>query len=286
MSTFRNYIDFYKSNGYAVIPHFLTSNEIEDLKLECSKIVESMDPTQHRSVFSASNIKQTSDDYFINSVDKINFFFEADAFNDEGELVVDKSVSLNKIGHALHWINPVFKQITFSEKVKQLVKEIGFFNPVVPQSMYIFKNPKIGGKVQPHQDASFLHCEPEVKVIGVWLALEDATLENGCLWFVPGSHQDQLHTQWIRNPDKDPLMVFTNETPYQYADDKFVATPVPKGSCIVIHGLVVHKSEHNKSDKPRPIYTFHLYDQHQTQWDEKNWLQPTQEYSFPSLYDN
>ena len=42
--------------------------------------------------------------------------------------------------------------------------------------------------VSPHQDASFLYTEPLGRVLGVWIALEDATLENGCLWFIPGSH--------------------------------------------------------------------------------------------------
>ena len=54
--------------------------------------------------------------------------------------------------------------------------------------MYIFKQPFIGDKVVPHQDGSYLHTNP-LKVIGVWIALEDCTVENGCLSFVPGSHK-------------------------------------------------------------------------------------------------
>lgn len=43
--------------------------------------------------------------------------------------------------------------------------------------------------VTPHQDATFLYTEPLGQVMGVWIALEDATLNNGCLWFMPGSHK-------------------------------------------------------------------------------------------------
>lgn len=43
--------------------------------------------------------------------------------------------------------------------------------------------------VTPHQDATFLYTEPLGSVMGVWIALEDATLDNGCLWFIPGSHR-------------------------------------------------------------------------------------------------
>ena len=52
--------------------------------------------------------------------------------------------------------------------------------------MYIFKQPRIGDKVIPHQDGSYLYTEP-LKVVGIWIALEDCTLENGCLQFIPGS---------------------------------------------------------------------------------------------------
>lgn len=45
--------------------------------------------------------------------------------------------------------------------------------------------------VSPHQDASFLYTEPLGRVLGLWIALEDATLENGCLWFIPGSHTSE-----------------------------------------------------------------------------------------------
>jgi ectoine hydroxylase-related dioxygenase (phytanoyl-CoA dioxygenase family) len=53
-----------------------------------------------------------------------------------------------------------------------------FVDPVVVQSMYIFKNPGIGGEVTAHQDATFLHSQPDLKVIGLWFALEDATVSN------------------------------------------------------------------------------------------------------------
>ena len=45
--------------------------------------------------------------------------------------------------------------------------------------------------VVPHQDGTFLFNEP-LKIMGVWIALEDATIENGCLWFIPGSHTGEF----------------------------------------------------------------------------------------------
>jgi len=51
--------------------------------------------------------------------------------------------------------------------------------------------------VIPHQDATYLACRP-LRVVGLWIALEDATVDNGCLWFLPGSHKGS------------PLSVFTS----------------------------------------------------------------------------
>lgn len=132
-------------------------------------------------------ILKAADEYFLSSVDKIRPFLEAKA----KEILEknDKSVKIfNKIGHALHALNPVFKEITFDDQIKEIIKSIGYQKPIVCQSMYIFKQPFIGGEVQPHQDGSYLYTEP-LKVTGIWIALEDCTSENGCLEFIPGSHK-------------------------------------------------------------------------------------------------
>ena len=89
---------------------------------------------------------QTNDSYFLESNDKIRYFFEADAFDEKtGELRLPKHTSLNKIGHALHYLEPSFKKVTFSEKMKAVARDLQFQDPNVVQGMYIFKNPRIGG---------------------------------------------------------------------------------------------------------------------------------------------
>ena len=84
--------------------------------------------------------------YFLTSTDKIRPFLEQRAkevLDKDGE----KSRKIfNKIGHALHALNPVFKEVTFDEKVKQIFHSLNFNKPVVCQSMYIFKQPYIGGE--------------------------------------------------------------------------------------------------------------------------------------------
>lgn len=264
-----------------IIPEFLSFEETELLKSECSKIVKEMIPEEHKSVF-LTGTNQKSEEYFLTSGDKIRYFFEDDAVNKKGELVVSKENSLNKIGHALHWWNNTFKKFTFSQKIKELIKSLGFIDPLVVQSMYIFKNPKIGGKVVCHQDASYLFTEP-VNLLGLWFPLEDTTLENGCLWFLPGSHRGEVYQRYICNSKNSASLKLISESP-TYDDDDFVPALTTKGSCVLIHGKVIHKSEKNLSDKPRPAYTFHIIENYNTVYSKENWLQPSNNLPFPSLY--
>ena len=116
--------------------------------------------------------------YFLDSASNVSFFFEEGAFDDDGNLQRQKEVSINKIGHALHDLDPAFRKFSRSDKMKALLDSLGYREPTPVQSMYIFKQPKIGGEVVPHQDSTFLYTDPP-SVIGIWLALEDATLTNG-----------------------------------------------------------------------------------------------------------
>lgn len=279
-------IEKFQRDGYAVVEDFLSDSEIEALKAECHQLVEDMNPEEHSTVFSA--VRQSHrDDYFMNSCDRIGFFYEDGALDANGKLTVDKHVSLNKIGHALHLLCPASRAAVFNERVKGILKKLSFDDPVIVQSMFIFKPPRLGGVVLPHQDASYLFTEPTMRLAGLWVALDDATLENGCLSFIPGSHKSGVHNNYrmVRNPNADgPRCTFTGERA-TYKDDEFVPAPVKRGSLVLLDGLVVHKSAHNHSDKPRLIFTFHIYDAKHATWSPDNWVQPTPVGAFQHLYD-
>merc|ERR1712025_743925 len=95
---------------------------------------------------------------------------------------IDKHRAINKVGHGLHIADPVFKAYSSSAKVRTLARELGWKAPVLPQSMYIFKQPSIGGEVTSHQDSTFLHTTPRLTCLGLWLALDPANTTNGGLW--------------------------------------------------------------------------------------------------------
>ncbi|XP_041098847.1 phytanoyl-CoA dioxygenase domain-containing protein 1 [Polyodon spathula] len=282
-------IQKYRQDGYLVLEGFFSPEECDTLLERMAVIVERMDVPLHcRTEFCTEQEEQLkaqgSADYFISSGDKIRFFFEKGVFDSQGDFLVPRERSVNKIGHALHAYEPVFKNATHSPKVQELSRKLDFKQPVVVQSMYIFKQPGIGGEVTPHQDATFLYTEPLGSVMGVWIALEDATEENGCLWFIPGSHKTGITRRMARTPEGTfPRTQFIGSEG-TYADEKFVKAPVNKGGLILIHGEVVHRSAMNSSSRSRQVYTFHIMESENTRWSAENWLQPTQELPFPSLY--
>src|SRR5215212_457835 len=178
----------FHDHGFLVIENFADQAECDELRTRAEELVQGFDPAEVVSIFSTHEQSRVTDDYFLTSGDKIRFFFEEHAFNTDGTLKYKKEQSINKIGHALHDLDPVFERFSRSQKIKQLAAAIGFDDSLQLQSMYIFKQPNIGGEVTCHQDSTFLYTEP-TDIVGLWFALEDATIENGCLWAIPGGHR-------------------------------------------------------------------------------------------------
>jgi phytanoyl-CoA hydroxylase len=260
--------DSYEDNGFLVLEGFASDDECDQLRARAAEMVHEFDPAEVVSIFSTSEQNRTTDDYFLTSGDKIRFFFEENAFNADGTLKYEKEKSINKIGHALHDLDPVFDRFSRSQKINYLATAIGMKNPLLLQSMYIFKQPNIGGEVTCHQDSTFLYTDP-IDIVGLWFALEDATIENGCLWAIPGGHRSGLKSRWVRSPEGMKFDVFNAEP---WPEDQLRPLEVSKGSLIVLNGLLPHRSFENRSPRSRHAYTLHLISA-DTSYPADNWLQ-------------
>ncbi|KAI8082902.1 phytanoyl-CoA dioxygenase domain-containing protein 1 [Halteromyces radiatus] len=271
-------------DGFLVIPNFFSLEEAKRLKQRAEELLEDLSleghPMTQFSTGGEDKKKHIGDDYFLESGDKIRYFFEEGAFNDKGELTRPKEKAINKIGHGLHMLDPVFAPFSINPTLSTMAKQLGFSSPKVLQSMLIFKQPYIGGKVPSHQDSTFLYTEP-LSATGFWFALEDCTNENGCLWFIPGSHKDvPVTNRFVRNPNGGTT--FIGDSDLKVDESKFVRMEVKAGTLVLIHGSVVHKSAPNYSKQSRFIYTFHIIEGN-AHYPKDNWLQPTAESPFTSL---
>jgi phytanoyl-CoA hydroxylase len=259
----------YHSDGFLVLTEFVETRSCDRLRARAEELVRDFDPSDVVSIFSTSEQNRHSDDYFLTSGDKIRFFFEEEAFVSQVTLKQSKERSINKIGHALHDLDPVFSEFSRTPDIVQLVSDLAIERPLLLQGMYIFKQPMIGGEVSCHQDSTFLYTEP-TDIAGLWFALEDATLENGCLWAIPGGHKLGLKSRWRR--DENGRMKFDYFDSSPWPEESLVPLEVSKGSLIILNGLLPHKSLANRSTKSRHAYTLHVIGG-DARYPEDNWLQ-------------
>ena len=310
---------YFDTHGFLVLKSFASTQEVASLKQQMLDLVDNdWDLSSSFDSFgtdSKSNMKRG--DYFLDSSNKVHYFAEPTALTEQEEedktqkkkqvlkleYQTNRIAALNKVGHGMHTIPGAFQDYTLSEKMKRLVLELGWKDPVVPQSMYIFKQPKIGGSVTSHQDSTFLFTTPKQTCLGLWLALDDATLDNGCLWVRPGSHFEPLRRQFIRNPayfnkneDKakengqeeeeppklifhnhydDPNVIWEGGVPTKLESTNFIPVEVKAGDLVVFCGTLDHLSLPNFSNLQRHTFQLHLVEgpKEGVTWSSSNWLQ-------------
>ncbi|MCH8073878.1 MAG: phytanoyl-CoA dioxygenase family protein [Proteobacteria bacterium] len=271
----------FRDAGVLILEGFVSTERCRQLREHTLALIDAFDPAEVKHVFSAMEQTQLGDKYFEESGDKIRFFFESDAFDGNGELTQSKEDSLNKMGHAMHDLDPVFDQFSRTPELAAAVDSLGYVEPVILQSMYIFKPPRIGGEVYCHQDSTFLYTEPE-SCTGFWFALEDATIDNACMHFIPGAHKGPLKELHYRNAEGKMTFRTLDDTPWP--DNATIPAEAKAGSLVIFDGRAPHLSGPNLSDKSRHAYTVHVIDKN-SHYPAENWLQRGPDLPFRGFAD-
>jgi phytanoyl-CoA hydroxylase len=247
----------YGRDGVLILEDFADGAACLRLMGCMAEMIEAADLSGVSTVFTTTDVRHAKDEYFATSGDKIRFFFEDGAFGTDGQLNRPKQRALNKVGHALHDLDPAFDSFSRQPRLKALAAGLGLKQPLLLQSMYIFKQPGIGGEVVCHTDSTYLYTEP-LSCVGLWFALEDATVENGCMFALPGRHREPLKSRFLRRADGS--LGYDTFDPSPWPAEGAVPLEARRGTLIVLHGQLPHLSGANRSARSRHAYTLHLID--------------------------
>jgi phytanoyl-CoA hydroxylase len=262
----------FRHDGFLVLPDFVDRAACLGLRERAIELARMhVPPPDQATVFTADGrALHAAEQYFLTSGEAIRCFFEKDAFGDDGRLRSDAHLCLNKLGHAMHDLDPVFDAFSRTAALAAVADGIGMRDPRLLQSMYIFKQARIGGEVVCHTDHTYLWTEP-ASVVGFWFAIDDATTENGCMWALPGGHRLPVKARSKLNAARTATVLEVFD-PAPYPSDGLVALEAKRGTLILLHGALPHRSGPNLSDKPRHAYTLHAIDG-TADYLSDNWLQ-------------
>jgi phytanoyl-CoA hydroxylase len=156
--------------------------------------------------------------------------------------------------HFPHKISAVMRDLALDQTVVDALVDIIGPNVKLMQSMLFIKAAGKPGQAW-HQDESHIPTRDR-SLTAVWLALDDATVDNGCLWVIPGSHR-----RGVLYPTRDQADARFDGTPeaYGFPHDADEAIPVelPPGAALIFHGYLLHRSLPNRSGRLRRALVNH-----------------------------
>ncbi len=207
--------EFYDKNGYLIVSNLLTDLEVETLKNESKEIFKG-----NRG--------------FIKGLIE-----PSETENDDD--ILKKYVAI----HFPHKISEVIFSYLKHNKIVDVLQNLVSENVKCMQSMLFVKAPGKAGQSW-HQDEFYIPTRDK-SLVGAWIAIDDATIENGCLWIIPGSHKEGYIMPRIKNTNENFADVDTVDVS-KYSEDQIIPVEVKKGSVVFFNGYTLHSSLRNKTE--------------------------------------
>ncbi|KTD62393.1 phytanoyl-CoA dioxygenase family protein [Legionella shakespearei] len=276
-------LDEFHSHGVITLEDYISETRVDEILEEIQTVTDKAQQdlindwnNQKICFYSVQKHHKKSPDedfankpYFLESKDKSHIFYEK----------IANTYQINRIGHALHKeTNYPGLGSLINDKMIQFLKALNYLRPVCHLSVYI---PKygfgLGSKVKPHQENTFAYSEPTSALV-LWIALEDATIENACLWGIPGSnHWPLKYISKLDSHRKQRTFYQINDVEipnFETEIERYKPLEVKKGSALIMHGNFVHASPANFSSKSRQSISLQFLETANTHYPNFNWIWP------------
>ncbi|MCE9591557.1 MAG: phytanoyl-CoA dioxygenase family protein [Planctomycetes bacterium] len=224
-------VTHFREDGYLVVPNLLSTEEVTQTRDGFTRLVREADEKGKHPT-------------------GLHIDFER-AFDTSGKTAEQRELGLRKLQSFAERDAFFWSQVTHPRIVALLNDVLGPGAQML-QSMALVKPPEIGIAKQWHQDVAYFDVEPKEEVLGLWIAIDDATLDNGCMEVVPGSHKLGL-VQHVQGQTGWKLPDSTVEL-YR---DRIVKLPMKAGSALLFSSLAFHFTDHNRSKQRRRALQYH-----------------------------
>jgi phytanoyl-CoA hydroxylase len=222
-------IRFFVEQGYLVLDNVVSESELAELKQDAVDLARGKYPSKTLQPLNA----EMTDDEVLSSILCI---------------------------HQPHYVSPVIGKYVKHAQVCSILSQITaahlpFWDGAVKcmQSMLFVKPPGYPGQAW-HQDEIYIPTRDR-SLVGAWIAIDDATIDNGCLWVIPGSHKNgYLYPQQEHSHPGE--FDFAPES-YGFDDSAEVPVEVKAGSVVFFNGYLLHRSRKNRSDIYRRVLVSH-----------------------------
>ena len=235
------HIEQYRRDGFIAFREVLSLGEVEKAKQALSALVDKL-RGQHRTLRNSYGTLWVDE----NSLLKIQFQRGYEPHDDNDP---DATNKVRKF-HDLVGAHP---HLTFlaqeQDRIQTVLAGLIGEQPILSQNMALVNPPRLGTGKPWHQDDAYFSVVPLEAVCGVWIALDEAGRDNGCMNFLAGWHR------------KGPLRHYHGSdceiVPERLTDEAAVAVPLPPGGAVFFCGVAPHMTKPNGSDQRRRALQFH-----------------------------
>lgn len=229
-------LEFFSANGYLAADGLLTAAEVQECKDALSDLIRRKSSWDNR-------VWSQEEPYF--------------AQGGEDERAQDPELRIRKLAYFVQ-IEPRLDATSRHPRLMAAVEQLIGAGARLIQDMALLKPPFRGSEKPWHQDTAYFDWTPLGGILGTWIALDEATVENGCMQLVPASHLDgpapHFHVRDCQITDAH----------MQHERERVVTIPLKPGGVLFFSGLIYHGTPPNNTPLRRRALQFHYAAPHCT----------------------